>query len=401
MDTPQLTAGSARQRAGAAAPAGRADAVLGPADDGGWWALGLRDPGHAAVLRGVPMSTAEHRALTLAALRRPWSAGATCCRGCATWTPPPTPTRWPRSCPPDSRFAAAVAHRRPVPRHGGRAGERALAVFDAALDRAARASPPRSTCPASERRRATGSTPAAWCRRRRRRATPACSSRCAGPTLDVGCGPGRLTGALNRPAGPRSASTSAPPPSGWPGPAAPPRCDATSSARCPAHGRWRHLLLADGNIGIGGDPYRLLRRCRRPAGRRRPAARRGRAARHAGLVRRRPSLHDARVASASPFRWACVRRRRSGRAGRREPRCACATPGRRRADGSPPCTPGDRASDRPAAARRRWSAPLPAPPAALRRGPLRPDGVPVPAALDPADQPARRSRSAWRSPSAS
>ncbi len=30
----------------------------------------------------------------------------------------------------------------------------------------------------------------------------------------------------------------------------------------PGHGRWRHLLLADGNIGIGGDPVTLLRRCR-------------------------------------------------------------------------------------------------------------------------------------------
>ncbi len=30
----------------------------------------------------------------------------------------------------------------------------------------------------------------------------------------------------------------------------------------PGAGRWRHLLLADGNIGIGGDPPRLLRRCR-------------------------------------------------------------------------------------------------------------------------------------------
>jgi hypothetical protein len=30
----------------------------------------------------------------------------------------------------------------------------------------------------------------------------------------------------------------------------------------PGPGRWRRLLLADGNIGIGGDPHRLLRRCR-------------------------------------------------------------------------------------------------------------------------------------------
>jgi glycosyltransferase A (GT-A) superfamily protein (DUF2064 family) len=44
--------------------------VIGPADDGGWWALGLRDVRHAAVLRDVPMSTAETAARTLAALHR-------------------------------------------------------------------------------------------------------------------------------------------------------------------------------------------------------------------------------------------------------------------------------------------------------------------------------------------
>jgi hypothetical protein len=30
----------------------------------------------------------------------------------------------------------------------------------------------------------------------------------------------------------------------------------------PGHGRWRRLILADGNVGIGGDPVRLLGRCR-------------------------------------------------------------------------------------------------------------------------------------------
>jgi hypothetical protein len=30
----------------------------------------------------------------------------------------------------------------------------------------------------------------------------------------------------------------------------------------PGEGTWRHILLADGNIGIGGDPARLLARCR-------------------------------------------------------------------------------------------------------------------------------------------
>jgi len=37
----------------------------------------------------------------------------------------------------------------------------------------------------------------------------------------------------------------------------------------PREGDWEHVLLADGNIGIGGDPVRLLRRLRslvRPGG---------------------------------------------------------------------------------------------------------------------------------------
>nr|WP_211177175.1 DUF2064 domain-containing protein [Pseudonocardia acidicola] len=45
------------------------DAVLGPAADGGWWALGLRDPRWAAVLAGVPTSRADTGERTLGVLR--------------------------------------------------------------------------------------------------------------------------------------------------------------------------------------------------------------------------------------------------------------------------------------------------------------------------------------------
>lgn len=54
MDTPQATPEDLRA---VAARLGGHHAVLGPAEDGGWWALGLRDPRDALLLRDVPMST--------------------------------------------------------------------------------------------------------------------------------------------------------------------------------------------------------------------------------------------------------------------------------------------------------------------------------------------------------
>ena len=65
MDTPQLDA-ALLDEAGRAL--GSCDAVLGPARDGGWWALGVHDPRHARVLADVPMSTPDTGALTLHAL---------------------------------------------------------------------------------------------------------------------------------------------------------------------------------------------------------------------------------------------------------------------------------------------------------------------------------------------
>ena len=82
---------------------------------------------------------------------------------------------------------------------------------------------------------------------------------CRGDVLDVGCGPGRLTVALayagRRPLGidtsqeaVRQASVRG---------ANAQRRDVF--ARLPT--QWDHVALADGNIGIGGDPARLLDRC--------------------------------------------------------------------------------------------------------------------------------------------
>lgn len=85
---------------------------------------------------------------------------------------------------------------------------------------------------------------------------------CSGMTIDVGCGPGRLTAALThsgvfaigidvsaeavrrtRERGALALQTSV-------------------FSDVPGMGTWDHALLADGNIGIGGDPVGLLSRVR-------------------------------------------------------------------------------------------------------------------------------------------
>lgn len=86
--------------------------------------------------------------------------------------------------------------------------------------------------------------------------------RCSGPTLDVGCGPGRMTAALTargKPALGIDISALAVRMTVARGGVALRRNVFDSVPRI---GAWVTVLLADGNIGIGGDPVALLRRCR-------------------------------------------------------------------------------------------------------------------------------------------
>lgn len=88
-------------------------------------------------------------------------------------------------------------------------------------------------------------------------------ARLTGPVLDVGCGPGRLVVALLELGMPALGVDTAP------GAVAMARHQGASVLarsvfeRLPAEGRWGSAVLADGNVGIGGDPVRLLSRLRR------------------------------------------------------------------------------------------------------------------------------------------
>lgn len=67
MDTPQISRGLLQASCELLRSRGT-DGALGMAADGGWWALGLRDARHAAVLRSVPMSRSDTGERTLRAL---------------------------------------------------------------------------------------------------------------------------------------------------------------------------------------------------------------------------------------------------------------------------------------------------------------------------------------------
>ncbi|GLW11631.1 methyltransferase type 12 [Microtetraspora sp. NBRC 13810] len=93
--------------------------------------------------------------------------------------------------------------------------------------------------------------------------------RCDGPTLDVGSGPGRLTVALARRAVPVLGIDITPLAVALTRRAGGPALRRSVFEPLPCTGRWAVALLADGNIGIGGDPAALLRRLRelvRPGG---------------------------------------------------------------------------------------------------------------------------------------
>jgi SAM-dependent methyltransferase len=86
-------------------------------------------------------------------------------------------------------------------------------------------------------------------------------SRCRGPVLDLGCGPGRMVQALNESGvsafgvdmSAIAVKVAIARRAGHPG---------EISRTVPAEGRWGTVPLMDGNIGIDGDVAAVLQRCR-------------------------------------------------------------------------------------------------------------------------------------------
>jgi SAM-dependent methyltransferase len=85
---------------------------------------------------------------------------------------------------------------------------------------------------------------------------------CGGPTIDLGCGPGRLVAALVRRGVPALGVDSSEVAVRLACSRGAPALRRDVLGDLPGAGRWSHVLLADGNIGIGGDPVALLRRAR-------------------------------------------------------------------------------------------------------------------------------------------
>lgn len=83
---------------------------------------------------------------------------------------------------------------------------------------------------------------------------------CEGPTIDLGCGPGRLVIELIRRGVPALGVDQSATAVGLARRNGAPVLRRDVFGHLPATGRWETVLLADGNVGLGGNPFRMLHR---------------------------------------------------------------------------------------------------------------------------------------------
>lgn len=236
MDTPQLTPELLDVR--------WSDAVLGRAMDGGYWAIGLPRPDRRALV-GVPMSTAYTGAAQLARLRE------------LGYQVELLPELRDIDTPADALAVATEfpalrlsrLHRRLLD------GAHPAVLFEKALDGA------QVVALGPDHRTLAGRSEVERWRAPADAVDRLALSRCEPPVLDIGCGPGRIVTALAErgvPALGVDVSDRAVSMTSGRGACALRR---PVEERLPGEGRWGTVLLLDGNIGIGGEPTNLLRRC--------------------------------------------------------------------------------------------------------------------------------------------
>jgi hypothetical protein len=116
--------------------------------------------------------------------------------------------------------------------------------------------------PPAEIEHADGSTTLLWAsdRMHLRPGDASLIDRCGGPTLDVGSGPGRLTVALAERGVPALGIDVTPQAVHLAQSIGALTLQRDVFSPVPGTGRWMIVLLADGSIGIGGDPVALLNR---------------------------------------------------------------------------------------------------------------------------------------------
>jgi SAM-dependent methyltransferase len=83
---------------------------------------------------------------------------------------------------------------------------------------------------------------------------------CHGPTIDLGCGPGRFVAHLTKLGIPALGVDQSQTAVELARRSGAPALRRDVFERLPGMGRWGTVLLADGNVGLGGDPTRVLRR---------------------------------------------------------------------------------------------------------------------------------------------
>ncbi len=229
-----------------------ADAVLGLAEDGGYWTIGLRAGYPAGVFDGVPTSTSRTGAAQLARL---FDLGLQ-----VLLLPPQRDVDGPED-------AEAVATAHPGLRFSRlwreleacRAEQSTDRLFDSVYTGGARVTSGTAADLVDEQ--ALPLDVGRWSAEADV-VDALVVSRCEPPVIDLGCGPGRMVRALTRSGraalGVDMSAVAVATSLAAGGPAL--RRFVTD--RLPAEGRWGTALLMDSNVGIGGDAVALLRRCR-------------------------------------------------------------------------------------------------------------------------------------------